>query len=32
MSKLDIESMVGISALLLHAASIDEKYTEKEKV
>ncbi|MEC7179672.1 MAG: TerB family tellurite resistance protein [Pseudomonadota bacterium] len=31
MSKLDIESVVGISALLIHAASIDEKYTEKEK-
>ena len=31
MSKLDKESIIGISALLIHAASIDEIYTEHEK-
>ncbi|MFL2883427.1 MAG: TerB family tellurite resistance protein [Pelagibacteraceae bacterium] len=32
MSKdLDIEKLIGIVALFLHAANIDENYTEKEK-
>ena len=31
MSKLDKESVIGISALLVHAARIDENYTEKER-
>ena len=31
MNKLDKESITGISALLVHAASIDEKYSENEK-
>ena len=31
MNKLDKESIVGISALLVHAANIDEIYSEKEK-
>ena len=31
MNKLDKESIIGISALLIHAASIDEIYTEHEK-
>ena len=31
MNKLDKESIVGISALLVHAAKIDEIYTEHEK-
>ena len=31
MSKLDKESVVGISALLVHAANIDEIYSEREK-
>ncbi len=31
MSKLDKESVIGISALLVHAASIDENYSEQEK-
>ena len=31
MSKLDKESVVGISALLVHAANIDETYSEHEK-
>tara|TARA_B100001063_G_scaffold223944_1_gene231544 strand:- start:1075 stop:1464 length:390 start_codon:yes stop_codon:yes gene_type:complete len=31
MSKLDRESVTGISALLVHAASIDETYTDHEK-
>ena len=31
MSKLDKESVIGISALLIHAASIDENYSEHEK-
>ena len=31
MSKLDKESVIGISALLVHAASIDENYSEHEK-
>ena len=31
MSKLDRESVVGISALLVHAANIDEIYSEHEK-
>ena len=32
MNKLDKENVVGISALLVHAAKIDENYTEKESV
>ena len=31
MNKLDTKSIVGISALLVHAANIDEIYTEQEK-
>ena len=31
MKNLDKESVTGISALLVHAAKIDEIYTEKEK-
>ena len=31
MSKLDKESVIGISALLVHAANIDETYSEQEK-
>lgn len=30
-NELDIEKLKGISALLIHAAKIDENYTEKEK-
>ena len=31
MKKLDIESVIGISALLVHAANIDEIYSSHEK-
>lgn len=31
MNKLDKESVIGISALLVHAARIDENYSEHEK-
>ena len=31
MSKLDKESIIGISALLVHAANIDEIYSDHEK-
>jgi len=31
MNKLDKESVIGISALLVHAASIDEIYSEDEQ-
>ncbi len=31
MNKLDKENVVGISALLVHAAKIDETYSEHEK-
>ena len=31
MSKLDKESVIGISALLVHAAGIDENYSDHEK-
>ena len=31
MSKLDKESIIGVSALLVHAANIDEIYTKHEK-
>ena len=31
MNKLDKESVIGISALLVHAANIDEVYSEQEK-
>ena len=31
MSKLDKDSVIGISALLVHAANIDEIYSEHEK-
>ena len=31
MNKLDKESITGISALLVHAASIDESYSDHEK-
>ena len=30
-NELDIEKLKGISALLIHAAKIDENYTKKEK-
>tara|TARA_B100001173_G_C15590997_1_gene380478 strand:- start:32 stop:415 length:384 start_codon:yes stop_codon:yes gene_type:complete len=32
MNKLDKESVIGISALLIHAAKIDEIYSEHEKI
>ena len=31
MNKLDKESVIGISALLVHAANIDEIYSDHEK-
>ena len=31
MSKLDKNSVIGISALLVHAANIDEIYSDQEK-
>ena len=31
MNKLEKESIVGISALLVHAANIDEIYSDHEK-
>ena len=31
MNKLDKDSVIGITALLIHAAKIDEIYTESEK-
>jgi len=31
MSKLDLESVTGIAALLIHAAKIDEIYSDHEK-
>ena len=31
MEKLDKESVIGISALLVHAANIDENYSDHEK-
>ena len=31
MNKLDLESIIGISALLVHAANIDEIYSNHEK-
>ena len=31
MKRLDKESVIGISALLVHAANIDEIYSDKEK-
>ena len=31
MNKLDKDSVLGITALLIHAAKIDEIYTESEK-
>ena len=31
MSKLDKDSVIGVSALLVHAANIDEIYSENEK-
>ena len=31
MNKLDKESIIGISALLVHAANIDENYSQNEK-
>ena len=31
MSKLDKQSVIGISALLVHAANIDETYSDHEK-
>ena len=31
MNKLDKESVIGVAALLVHAASIDEIYSDYEK-
>ena len=31
MNNLNQENIIGISALLVHAAKIDEKYSENEK-
>ena len=31
MAKLDKDSVIGISALLVHAANIDEIYSDHEK-
>ena len=31
MNKLDRDSVIGISALLVHAANIDEIYSDNEK-
>ena len=31
MKKLEKDSIIGISALLVHAANIDEIYSEQEK-
>ena len=31
MNKLDKESVIGVSALLVHAANIDENYSDHEK-
>ena len=31
MNNLDKDSVIGISALLVHAANIDETYTDHEK-
>ena len=31
MTKLNLESIIGVAALLIHAAKIDEKYSEDEK-
>ena len=31
MNKLNSESVIGISALLVHVAKIDEIYTDQEK-
>ena len=31
MSKLDKESVIGITALLVHAANVDENYSDHEK-
>ena len=31
MSKLDKESVIGVTALLIHAANIDENYSDHEK-
>ena len=32
MKTLDQESITGITALLVHAAKIDEQYTDHEKI
>ena len=31
MEKIDQKDLIGITALLIHAAKIDENYSEKEK-
>ena len=31
MQNLDLKSLTGITALLVHAAKIDEQYSEQEK-
>tara|TARA_X000001036_G_C20377128_1_gene683041 strand:+ start:284 stop:673 length:390 start_codon:yes stop_codon:yes gene_type:complete len=32
MSKLNLENIIGVAALLIHAAKIDEKYSDEEKI
>ena len=32
MKTLDKDSVIGVAALLVHAANIDEKYSDKEKI
>ncbi len=32
MSILNLESIIGVAALLIHAAKIDEKYSDEEKI
>ena len=31
MIKLELKEIIGVAALLIHAAKIDENYSEKEK-
>ena len=32
MSTLNLENIIGVAALLIHAAKIDEKYSDEEKI
>ena len=32
MNNLDKNSVIGVAAMLVHAANIDEKYSDKEKI